>query len=520
MALNPGKSDPGPLRDYLIATCFGIALVVWYQWSFGQYASPWMGDAGRYVEATRSFLRGEPFLLREPDGATPIRLWPPGYPFLGGVFALVGVDPATAILLVAQLAVAVLSPACFWALGHRFNQTVRICTVIVCVTAPGVLTNANLVSSDAVFLVFAVLVIGLVIRGRFGLGAGLACLSLMVRNSAVALILTVGVTAILDDPRPRVVAKRIAACVFGGLAPLVLVAGWNLYAFATLTPYQMPQSTTGLWKNTADMGRAIIYDLVPIWSLAEAVPGLLVTALTLAMACTVAATGILRANPDSGTRRAALCVGAYIIFGVVMTIAARTRYQWGEGIWERHSAQYDWLLIPAVAMFALVFVRMRPSMIRAMIIAITLLIVVTRGWNVVTRLTQMGAEAPVVETIVETGDATISTTAPLRQMFRAFGAVEGLGNVLREAAPTCLIVSNLADLFVGVFDVRAFGLDGFQSQPVQGPVLFVIAVLGPAAGGTPPAPEGTKRLLIAGIPAGLRFYSNRADVCLPSALNR
>ena len=56
------RHDPSGF-DHGLCGVAGIALVATYHWAFSPFASAWMGDAPNDIEATRSFLRGEPFLL-------------------------------------------------------------------------------------------------------------------------------------------------------------------------------------------------------------------------------------------------------------------------------------------------------------------------------------------------------------------------------------------------------------------------------------------------------------------------
>ena len=177
----------------------GLSVVVVYSVTFGRYSPPWMGDAAKYVQATRSLLHGHPLLLHTYEGSAPIRLWPPGYPVLAALAAQSGIDAARAALLVTQVALALIPISCFWALTPAYGLTTALCTSVICLTAPGLLPESNIAMSDSVFLLLAILTLGCVIRGRFLLAGLLAGAALCVHNSAIALILASCIAAAADD---------------------------------------------------------------------------------------------------------------------------------------------------------------------------------------------------------------------------------------------------------------------------------------------------------------------------------
>jgi hypothetical protein len=139
----------------------------------------------------------------------------PSWPAL---VAQAGMDAAQAALLVTQFALALIPLACYWALTLPYGITTALCTALLCVTAPGLLIEANLASPDTVFLLLAMLALGCVVRNRFGLAGLLAGIALCVHNTGVALFLAMCVAAATDNTVPRKVCSSLARIALGGIA--------------------------------------------------------------------------------------------------------------------------------------------------------------------------------------------------------------------------------------------------------------------------------------------------------------
>jgi len=509
----PYQSEQYPrIGDYLLCVCFGIGLVVIDHWAFSRFESAWMGDAARYIEATRSFLRGEPFLLHGLDGPAPMRLWPPGYPLLAGLVALSGLDAPDSALLLAQASVALIPAACYWAVVPQIGRLAAFCAAAVCVTAPGVLAYANLVSSDPVFLVVAVLALGALIRGRFSLCMFLACLGRLIRNSGIALVLSIGITALLDSPGIQVFRQRCVSLLAGGVAPMLALIGWDLWALGTLSPYQMPPSTLGWWTNARAMGRSIAFDLVPVTSLADVLPSLIIYAACLALAAVVIVGAAWRNRfVPVPSRRACLSLGLYFCLGTIMTVTARTRYEWGEIIWARHAAQYDWLLLPLASLAAWPVRAIRPSHVRVVLCAATVLCLAVRAEDVGSRLIAVSAARPEVERMVQTGVVEPGGYVRLRQVFHAYRNVTELQFVKIASANGCTILSNITDLLVSQYDVTASDINPSRAIPSS---VYAIVTMGPEAGTMPKPPPNTPQVVIDGLPMGIRVFSDRPETCL------
>jgi hypothetical protein len=484
-----------------------------------------MGDAAQYIEATRSLLRGEPLLLRTPQGTVPMALWPPGYPVLGALVALSGLPANDALLLVTRLSLAACVPALVWATGRVISPWMSLLAGILCMTAPGLLSNANLASTDAVFCLVSILAAGCVVQGRYLTLGILISLGMGLRNAAVALALAATLVAVADHPLSRSTIGRLGRMAVGGTPLFAVLMGWNVLGLGSLRPYVMPPSTSGIWRNLEDLGSALISDILPVYHLAHAifwlVPLLLISLFSL---CTCGY-GIFRASDGSALRRFLLFAGSYVAIGLAMTVYARTRYEWGEPIWERHVAQYDWLIMPAVMALIVPGMKSMRHWAIAAVATLAILVVTVRFLEVSDKLVFYQRTAGEVSRIVETGDVkNVDPHIQLRQIYKAYENTPALTAFLHTVSPGCPIVSNLHDLIVAAYDLPTPDMP--KAGLVKTPSVFFNAILPP---GTVPAtllasdmissdttlPGDLALIAVPKLPLSLRVRSNAPDTCLP-----
>jgi hypothetical protein len=499
-----------------ITAAIGVFIVLIYGFAFGYYTSPLMGDAASYIEAARSFLRGEPLLLPVYSGKTPMYLWPPGLPVLGGIVSLFGLPAQDALLWVTRGALAMCLPAAYWALAPALGTWPAVLTGILCITAPGLLSDANQVSSDAVFALLCLLALGSLMRERLvatGLMVGLA---LCVRNSALALGCAIFITTLLDNSGLRDLLARLTRLVLGGTVPVVSLLLWNVLALGTLSPYSMPPSTRGLVTNLWDMSNALMFDFVPFHSASHLLPWYVSIGIISICCIGVISIGVLRSLPDRNLRRLCVFAGTYILLGLTMTVVARTRYEWcGDSciISVRHASQYDWLMLPIAVIILATLCPVSRGWTIVTYSTITLVIMALRTAEAADRLLFYQRTAANVASIVETGRIPASGPQPqLRQMFLAYEQIGQLDSIAREISPDCRIFSNLYDLLVARYGVAAFQMP--RSLPMDRPAVAVIAAV-PA--GTAPAFSLDESLLpadIRNLPASLHLYSNAPSTCV------
>ena len=363
-------------------------------------------------------------------------------------------------------------------------------------------------------MIVAVLALGALIRDRLCLCMFLACFGMLLRNSAIALVATVTVTVLLDSSGTRIAARRGLLLVAGGLMPLLALVWWNLWVLGTFTPYHMSPSRLGFWTNARAMGRAIAFDLAPITSLADALPSLAIYAVCLILAIGLIIDAMSRYPGPSSSRRARLSLALYFCLGTTMTVIARTRYEWGEIIWARHAAQYDWLLLP-LAMFSIGWARVvDPRRITLLLCTATVAFLGIRAEDIGSRLITVSHARPAIARTVQTGVVEQGTYAQLRQMFRAYQNVEGLNFVKTASDNGCVILSNIADLLVAQYDVTAADINSLNIAHTGSAHVVLIATLYDPAGAMPSPPANMAELTIDRLPGSIKVFSDQPDACL------
>lgn len=342
---------------------------------------PYGSDGPAYIEAARSLLSGEPLLISGGLGNGPatqiFRLWPPGYPLLIAAVASGGIEAANAALWLTRLSVALLPLTVYWAIHRAIGRPLAVAAALLSFSSLGMFDNAHFVSSDPPFALLVALSLGVLLRGlNESVGSGsrrllvmaglLTALAMSVRNSGIALILAEGATLaglwVAKDGSFREMLRRGSSVAIGigfGLVPLLI---WNFAAFGVLTPYGMPPSTLSVAQNITVLIHAMVSDMLLLIHLGgRSAPFLAVLFFVTGAAMIAIGIAQFRAQASHAGKARAAGRGedrlriAFVIFGAsyglisaCMLVAARSRYQWGEPISERHVAQFDWLFAAAV----------------------------------------------------------------------------------------------------------------------------------------------------------------------------
>ncbi|MBS0644060.1 MAG: hypothetical protein JSS43_29710 [Proteobacteria bacterium] len=501
-----------------IATLLGVLIVILYATSIGRYASPWMGDAARYIEAARSLLRGEPLLISGPDGPKPMSLWPPGYPVLGSAVAMAGLPVHEALLLVTQASVAACVPALTWALLEVLPGRAAVLLGIFGALGSGLVSNANLASADAVFCLTAMLAAGCVIRRRWVLAGLFVSIGFCLRNAAVALAGATAIVALLEQPfRFAAILHRLRQFALGAAPGLAALLLWNRLALGSLSPYVMPPSTRSLWTNLGDLGAAFNFELLPVYALSRSIPYGLSLGAAAAFCGGVVVLGLTRRDLPAQARRLMLFAGIYLALGFMMLVHARSRYEWGEIIWERHVAQYDWVILPALMASCLALHdRWRKRLLIAgMFLAICGIAI--RTADIANRFAFYAHTAPEVSRIITTGDVKgADPRLQLRQFFQAWERTPELANVVAQLNSACGLVTPIYDLLLAVYDVRSVPSERLQETA---PVVLLDPATPPAIVSADwakalPGSNGALQLVpLPNLPAGIHVYSNAPGLC-------
>jgi hypothetical protein len=510
---------------------FSSAVVALYIGLFAPLLYAYVGDSSAYIEAARSAAAGEPLLYSVPYGYAAemqiFRLWPPGYPVLIAAVASLGADAAPVALWLTRVSVWLLPITAFWAIRPAVGLPLAVAAALLSFTSPGILPDAHNTSSDPTYLVFATLSFGVFLRGvatepsarRSSLLlalAGLLCaFSVCIRNGGLALIpaeaATIAVLSFAGGASFVQFFRRGLSFGVGlaiGLLPLVI---WNMAAFGVLRPYEMAPSTVGVARNIHDLVAAVVFDLMP-----GIRPGALtmgVAVLSLAGVCALVVIGVLqirRANVLRAQRIAndplladgsSEARGAFLIlaacFGLamaLMTVAARSRYEWGEFITSRHVAPFDWLLLTAAIAALAAHVKQRRALLGGAF-AVTAGLLVCRAGEVAAsyaRITAPIAENPGALSAVER-----SAIAPLHERFAmlAFSRSARVAALVNQVPRDCDIISNAATVVTIEHKRRARqlwetppSLAAFASGKKPGVLIFLATPFQAIDGLQPPSP--------------------------------
>ena len=369
MEPSPYPEAHGSRWHYGISAVLGVAitavlLAVILQLAY-QYRDP---DAASYIEAARNLLAGKGLsvsagLDKLPSALEPLSLWPPGYPLLIAFAAkLLGADPAWIAPKIDWLCWALLPCALSFAFRPILrNWSIHAISVLVMI-APGAIGLAWQPMSDIPFLFLTILAFGVLFRasgekGNSGLllVSGMLCgIAYAVRNVGIAIfpaiIVSFAVLALLRVLRPAAAIRQLLWWAAGAALIVIPLAAYNLVLFGHLQPYHMAASTLGLNINTRYFLAALLTDITAnrefiyanFWN-NKVLVAIVAAPLVLA---------VIRRKPllalwrefSFAAKNTVISLGAYLIFGAAVVIIARSRYEWGELISDRHFLQYDWII--------------------------------------------------------------------------------------------------------------------------------------------------------------------------------
>ncbi|MCX7098258.1 MAG: glycosyltransferase family 39 protein [Methylococcales bacterium] len=353
------------------STVYGIALVMGLCAAIVAYflpVFPYTPDSACYLEQARSLLARGVFEsgyygTNDPTASyVPDPLFPPGYPVLIALFSLLVPAPLELVALFLSLVALVLVPS---SVVFSFRRLLGDYTVLIIglllVSTPAIIRWGNVASTDVISMALVIFCMGLVLRAGerlrawcvIGLLLGFAYL---LRNANLAFVASIGgllLWSIIFDAENRR-QKLIAAGVWG-LSFLVVVIPWmirNFLVFGKIQPYSMPPSTVGFIENTHAFIEA---QLNILWLLADTDTFLARHWLGLVIVAGVLGLLVWRGvktwkswpKPDQS---ALVITVLYCAMGAAIVIAARSKYQWGELISERHAFPYLFSLLVALAL--------------------------------------------------------------------------------------------------------------------------------------------------------------------------
>jgi len=329
---------------------------------------PYTPDSACYIEQARSLMARGVFEsglygIEKPSVTfVPDPLFPPGYPVLIALFSLLLPVPPEVVALFLSLTALALIPVCTVSSFRRaVNSEVALIIGLLLVTTPAIIRWGNVASTDILSLLLIIFCMGLVLKAGdrliawfvAGLLVGFAYL---LRNANLAFVLSLlGFLAwsiIFDAENRR--KKIVIACVWL-LSFSAVVVPWmirNLRVFGKIQPYSMPPSSVGFIENSHAFIEAQLNILLLLADLdtflARNALGIigLITVLGL-LVWQVLTTWKLWQKIE---KQAFIIAGLYCVLGAAIVIIARTKYQWGELISERHALPYLFSLLIVLAL--------------------------------------------------------------------------------------------------------------------------------------------------------------------------
>jgi hypothetical protein len=430
------------------------ALALWVGVTRG--GAPYGPDSANYVEEARSFLAGNGLTSRPRDigvngdvRQSPERNFPPGYPIAIAAASAVSGAPAEVVgPWVSRIALVILPLTILLAFRPVIGTYGAACLGILTGLSPTNILSGQRALSDALSLTLVVSSFGLTLAAwsrpqirraaLFAFGGGMvAGLAYLVRNANVAFLvaapLSMGAWLLISPLSDKAKTWKLSLSWVLGASILVLpLLARNVMVFGQLQPYKLPPSTVSGWLNLRAFVSAQVADVVgsyhagmlvgwSVWGLAA----LLLMAIGF---------GYLTAKRwstlENGERRAFIFSLTYALLGAAVVIAARTKYQWGEGISERHVLAFTpFLLLPAAVLLR--------HLARSKTVAIALSLTIVGALTAVrwhTLPNDASSKLPIVERI---------------QQYRA----EGLGACARDSQ--LVVVSNYAYLYRILCDANA-----------------------------------------------------------------
>jgi hypothetical protein len=324
---------------------------------------PYTPDSACYIEQARSLLdRGvfESGLYgTENSSATfvPDPLFPPGYPILIALFSLLLKVPPEVVALFLSLSALALIPICtVFSFKRIVGSEAALLIGLLVVSTPAIIRWGNVASTDILSMLLVIFCMGLVLKAGDRLIAWfvaglLVGFSYLLRNANLAFVLSLcGFLAwsiVFDSENRR---KKIGIVCVWLLSFSAVVVPWmirNLIVFGKIQPYSMPPSSVGFIENSHAFIEAQLNILLLLTDLdtflARNTLGVIGLILVLGLLVwQVLTTWKLWKEID---RQAFIIAALYCILGAAIVIVARTKYQWGELISERHTLPYLFSLL-------------------------------------------------------------------------------------------------------------------------------------------------------------------------------
>ncbi|MCI0668760.1 MAG: glycosyltransferase family 39 protein [Methylococcaceae bacterium] len=327
---------------------------------------PYGVDSAGYIDQARSFLDRGVFEVHPYNrwGAgvdpQPAKLFPPGYPILIVIGSLLFQLPVEVIAPFLSLAALFVLP---WIIVVAFRRALGLwpafwIALLVGLT-PSVVKYGYVAFSDLPSLVWVIFVVHrlLVADNRpiswfyLGLLSGFAYL---MRNANLGLLLVISIYIswqfVIESETRRETLKNGLVWAAGNV---LILAPWlirNLLVFGKLQPYSMAPSSVSLGENIHDYLKSQSETLSTLGPLDAFLADHIAGAVLLLILFALSLQQVIRTwgRWQDIEQKAFLLSVVYIAFGVAITIAARTTYEWGEHIIARYAIPYSCFIFVAL----------------------------------------------------------------------------------------------------------------------------------------------------------------------------
>lgn len=435
---------------------------------FSEVIFPYSYDGAAYISAARNLLEGKsllaPTLADGDEDLQTISLWPPGYPLLIYLFSFVLGTPYEAALFISRLSMALVPAAAFWLVRPYCSQVRALLLSLLFWTPLGLMANAYSTGSDAPFFLLALLSNAAFLRGidrndiRFLIVSGaLGGASLVIRNTGLFLLAAQAAVLVFASFGGKIdfklLFRRAASWGLAAGIPAAALLIWNWTQFGTLSPYEMPPSTVGVMANIAAAMGAYVFDSAPHghWLASQYIWA--VTILIASLILFLLRGTFVRFDQDRPLCRFTLLAVLYAVLGTIMTVAARTRYQWGEPISVRHIAQYDSFLIAGALIWLGRFWNAQRRTVSAVIAAIVLTIVGGRSWFLVQRYQYLSPASKLPPV------SLMGTDQEAQQVILNYSRLPRLRDLAKRISPGCHISTNLYTIMDSTLGLNAHDVD-------------------------------------------------------------
>jgi len=329
---------------------------------------PYTPDSACYIEQARSLLaRGVfesgLFGIENPSVTyIPDPLFPPCYPVLIAVFSLLFQQPTEQVAFFLSVSAQGLIPLfTVFAFHNLLGRKQSLAIALLVATSPTIVSWGGIASADVLSLLLVIFCIGLALNAGDDLISWLVVgaftgFAYLLRNANLSLVLTLcGFLAwqvVFEDNTRR--KKILNACLWlTGFTTITLP--WmirNIIVFGKAQPYAMPPSTVGFIENSHAFIKALFSILLSSEDFGTIFSQSALSIIVLIAAVALLANQILKTwqHWQKIEQQAFLICGLYSLLGAAIVIVARTKYQWGELISERHTLPYLFSILVMLAL--------------------------------------------------------------------------------------------------------------------------------------------------------------------------